>query len=1070
MSVVLSNDDKRLATKVRAFGCPGIVPLRSGKAESPVQIPYLDLLSKHVRESAPLLPDAVGEFQGRPVMYFLDATDGEPEAEERLTLQQRLANRGDHAVLAVVRPGDLTLYPLHLDRKHLNQHGLGKVIPIGDTKAPFLFQAVAAGDFDLPGRSEAADPVFTEIKTLLEKAAHDLVTQCDLDGLEVLSMTGRALFFRFLVDRRIVEDSDLDEICPAARRGSAPHDLKAVFSNAERAAQTSTWLDETFNGDLLPLVNTLSASTPQRERHRAYLKAYTHAGDESDELLFRHLEAILRGWEQLQGATQLRLLIDWDDLNFRHIPIGVLSQVYEDFSHQVDQQDSLDRSVHYTPRALAKLLVDQALGGVDSPHEARILDPSCGAGVFLVLALRELVRLRWEHDKRQHGDNAKRPGKNIIQGILHRQICGFDVSESALRLAALGLYITVIELNEITRPPSEHHAGKELQDLVLFDQRTEAERTRRGFVSGSLGEAVDSRFDEAFDVVVGNPPWTRQDGEAKIQVDEAGTLIAKRVLESRGLTELAKTYQNPGGVPDVPFLWRAMEWAKPGGIIAFAVEARLILAQSPTGTKARNALFQAVSVTGILNGSDLEETPVWKDMKMPWLLLWARNEKPDLKVHTFHLLTPVRENELCRKGEFRLDYQSAYPVPVKKVFEHGWLCKALAIGTAMDVEVMEKLITAAKRQSVKTLWKAGKKRSQLSSGRGIDLQPWKTTPAPDWLRNLPVADCAIDALSNQNLFPNNEVPTFLTRYGTGDPLECFEPHRSYDQENYRHPLVLIVRAPGESRTNRKAFRLLDRDYCFTKNYFGYSGGTHSDNALIVALLHLIAHSSLFQHFTYMHSGQIGAKRRIIDKQDIDAFPFPILENLSKEDRATTLSIADAIDAPGEKDWEAVDAFVCRLFGLTKAEQQVVKDTVTFNGPYRSVREPAALPTPLEEAKIFAQTLEQSLQPFFKVAKQKVKATVVPRIEGDWKQPWQLVTLLLDGDAWVPSSAVITNVMAEATRSAASRVVMPLPKSGLIIGLINKRRFWTRSRARLCALHIAREHLAKAFPLNTRNNA
>jgi hypothetical protein len=76
-------------------------------------------------------------------------------------------------------------------------------------------------------------------------------------------------------------------------------------------------------------------------------------------------------------------------------------------------------------------------------------------------------------------------------------------------------------------------------------------------------------------------------------------------------------------------------------------------------------------------------------------------------------------------------------------------------------------------------------------------------------------------------------------------------------------------------------------------------------------------------------------------------------------------------------------------------------------------------------------------------------------------------LVLEDDAWAPSWTLISSLMAEATRSAASRVVMPLPDGGLIIGLINKRRFWTRSRARLCALHIAREHLAAAFPLKTR---
>ena len=1057
MSVPFSTEDKRLANAVLAFGCPGIVPLHGAKAESPDQIPYLDLLSKHVRESAPLLPDAVGEFQGRPVMYFLDASDGEPDTDERLALQLRLANRGDHAVLAVVRPGDLTLYPLHLDRQHLNKYGVGRPTQVGDVKAPFLFHSVAAGEFDLPGRAKAADPVFVEIKNLLRRATEDLVVRRGMDGAEVLSMTGRALFFRFLIDRRIVQESDLQEICPAAMEGIGPHDLFAVFSTSERATQTSAWLDETFNGDLLPLVNTLTAETGPTERRKAYQAIYVKAGAASGGWAFRHLEAILRGWEQVQGITQLRLTIDWDDLNFRHIPIGVLSQVYEDFSHQVDQQDSLDRSVHYTPRTLAKLLVDQALGGLELPHEARILDPACGAGVFLVLALRELVRLRWKHDQEQLGDKARRPGKPVIQAILHRQICGFDVSESALRLAALSLYITVIELNEITRPPTEHHAGKALQDMVLFDQRTDAERRRLGFVPGSLGEAVDrDRFDGAFDVVVGNPPWTRLNDEAKAQLDEAGTRIARRILKSKGFPDMAATYRNPGGVPDLPFLWRAMEWAKPGGIIAFALEARLILTQSPTGAKARNALLQTVSITGILNGSDLEETPVWKDMKMPWILLWARNEKPDIEKHTFHLLTPVRENELANKGEFRLDYRSAYPVPVKKVIEFGWLLKALAIGTTMDVEVMEKLVGVAKRQSVCSFWETGRVRGELASTRGLDIEPRKSTKAPSWLLDLEIFDEESLDLLNFGVYPN-----FRERFGDREPNNTRRP------ENFRSPLVLIRRAPGEWREQAKSVRLTGRDLAFTKNYFGYSGGTHSEHTLIITLLHLIAHSSLFQHFTYMCSGQIGAKRRIIDKQDIDAFPFPVLDDLSNEDRANALSLADALDTLDETVLKAVDAFVCRLFGLTKAEQQVVEDTVNFNGPYRSVRERAALQTPPDEAKEFARTLEKCIQPFFKVAAQKVKAAVLPRVAGDWRQPWCFVTLLLEDDEWTPAPMLIASVMAEATRSAASRVITQLPEGGLIIGLINKRRFWTRSRARLCALHIAREHLAGAFPLNAR---
>jgi len=1010
-----------------------------------------------VQEEAGRLPDAVAEFQNKPVMYLIDAQSGEPDFAERINLQQRLANRGDHAVLAIVRPGDLTLYPLNLDRKTLNEKGAGRTIRIVDPRAPFLFDEIATGTLtDLEGQPKTSDPVFEEIKNLLDKAVNELVIAKRLDGLAVLSMTGRALFFRFLIDRRIVTDELVKDICPAAKGDPKEYRLRRAFSTPERAAQTSTWLDVTFNGDLLPLIDPLPLDSSEVKRTKAYAEVYKQAGIESGNNVFQHLEAILRGWEQVEGIQQPLLTgIDWHQLNFRHIPIGVLSQVYENFSHRVDEENATDRSVHYTPRTLAKLLVDEALAGLETPaHQAKLLDPACGAGVFLVLALRELVRRRWDADKKRLGDNARRPSKQVIEGILHNQIRGFDVSESALRLAALGLYVTVIELNEITTPPSAHHATKALQGLVLFDQRTQVERSQTGFVLGSLGDAVDGqKFNGDFDLVVGNPPWSVvNDQEQSDELDRAGTEFARRILKARGLEDAATEYANPGGVPDLPFLWRAAEWARPGGILAFALDARFILKQTRPGIIARNAWFQAMQVTGILNGSDLEKTPVWGCHDQPWILLWSRNEKPDLETQAFHLATPVREDELARRGEFRLDYKSAYQVTAKSVIDSPWLCKALSLGSTLDVEVMQKLCRAAQKLSIESFWQ----HDEPASCRGLDIKPFKSRKCPDWLIDLEVFDGESPDLLNKGRYP-----TYRERHGDR------EPKHTKSECNFKSPVVCFRRGPGETRETPKSYRLPPRKMAFSKNFFGYAAYWHSDSSLLCGLLHVIAHSQLFQHFSYMRSAQMGARKRILDKSDIDAFPFPNIQRLTKEQRNEVIRLADMLDAPGEKDWKTLDAFVGELFGLTKVEQQVVADTVTFNGPYAVVREPAMRAVPTEEASDFVRTLEQAIQPFFKGVGQKMKATLVPRMEGDWRQPWAFVTLLLNADSWTPSEKLIASLVGEASASGASRLVMPLPEGGLIIGLLNKRRFWTRSRARLCALHIAEEHLERSFPLPAR---
>lgn len=1056
MSALLSASDQLLADLVSAFGCPSIVSLRDNQKQIPDHVSYLDLLSEQVQREVVRLPDAVAEFQGKPVMYLIDAEAGEPDFAERVNLQQRLANRGDHAVLAIVRPGELVLYPLNLDRKTLNDNGIGTTVRITDPGAPFLFHQIATGTLtDLKGQPKASDPVFEEISSLLDKAVNELVLTKKLDGLAVLSMTGRALFFRFLVDRRIVTDNLIDEICPAAKGDSKAHRLKRAFSTPASAAQTSNWLDVTFNGDLLPLIDPLPLDASEAKRTKAYADVYKNAGDQSENCIFQHLEAILRGWENVEGIQQPLLTgIDWHQLNFRHIPIGVLSQVYENFSHRVDEMDSKARSVHYTPRTLAKLLVDEALAGLETPaHQAKILDPTCGAGVFLVLALRELVRRRWAADKERLGDNVRRPSKQVIESILHNQIRGFDVSESALRLAALGLYVTVIELNEITTPPSAHHATKALQGLVLFDQRTAEERTQIGFVLGSLGEAVDGKkFNGVFDVVVGNPPWSQvKDKERSGPLNRAGTEVARRVLKARGLDGVAAAYSNPGGVPDVPFLWRAAEWARPGGILAFALEARFILKQTRAGVTARNAWFQAMQVSGILNGSDLEETSVWKDMKMPWILLWSKNEKPDLETQAFHLATPVREDELAHRGEFRLDYKSAYQITAQSVLDSPWLCKALAIGSTLDVQVMEKLCLAAGIQSIGSFWA----KCNLISGNGFSLKNGNKRP-PQWLLKLPVIETN-EAMAGSLL----QSQTFAVLYGN----RKIESARA--EELYKSPLIVIPQSLGPDKDASTGFCFWNDNVCFSQSYFGYSAFGHDEARLVLSLLNVLIHSSLFRHFCYMRSSRVGASRRTFLKEDLDAFPFPHLSDLNQEQRKQALALADMLDSRRTKDLQALDAFVGSLFGLKKVEQQVVADTVNFNGPYAVVREQAMRAVPPDEAATFVRTLEQAIQPFFKAVGQRVKAGLVPRLEGDWQQPWAFVTLLLDGDTWVPSEKLITSLVGEASASAASRLVMPLPEGGLIIGLLNKRRFWTRSRARLCALHIAEEHLGRCFPLPTR---
>ena len=642
----------RLERELSRIGCPELITLE-GPADA-AHLNYLDLMGGRIDSS--LRPDAIAEFQGRPVLYIIDnMNEGAPVSDAQMRdLGQILANRSEHAVLGVVRPGELTLYPVSLDRAALEAAD-PVAFSLSDAD-PLLFQSLATGAITLEGQATAPDYVFDEI--------HDLLTQADaalaghVSPLEVLSVAGRALFFQFLHDRRIILPQELHEICPKAK------DLKDVFTDAERAAATSCWLDETYNGDLLPLVDEVVHADPGK-RLAAYRKFFREADAKTDGKIFLHLQAIMRGWKHL-GDSTFQTRIDWDDFDFAHIPIGVLSQVYETFSRRWDDKYADETSVHYTPKNIAHLLVQEALAGLKNPHDAVILDPACGAGAFLVLAFRHLVRLHWEK-------LAQRPDKNAIQRILYNQIRGFDISKSALRLAALALYITAIEVNGTTRPPKILKFPRPLQGEVLFNfHQSDADARAKTFVLGSLSPDVPAHFNGQFDVVLGNPPWTRLRSKATTAAEKAAdrarlakinrafTDITKRVLKSRNLSDFdCDSYENPDNNPDLPFVWRASEWAKPGGIIAMALPARVILKQSDAGVLARTAILRGLTVTGILNGSDLEKTPVWRNTDLPFLLMFARNATAP-EGHQFQFMTPLRESSLqARRISARLSICTA---------------------------------------------------------------------------------------------------------------------------------------------------------------------------------------------------------------------------------------------------------------------------------------------------------------------------------------------------------------------------------------------------------------------------
>ena len=995
---------EQIEKHLKAFGVPP--PLCFNDGESPELINYLDLITKREQK---ILPEAVVEYQSRPVLYIVDnarlSVAPEKRRDELLNIKQTLANRGELAYICVLRPGQLEVYPIDLKKK------LEGKIQVFENKvgSQTFFQSLALDTSKVTTKSNP-DYIYNRIFELLDKSSNHLVSACNLPKTDVLSLIGRALFFRFLMDRNIIVDGDLKEICPEAKK------YEDCFSCPENTASTSAWLDRTFNGDLLPL--------PYKGNKQYFCKINKQTNGD----VFHHLSAIIFGAEPSGSGYQLHL---WKDFDFSYIPVGLLSQVYESFSTRWDPH-SKSTSIHYTPRSIAGYLVDEAFSSMDKPAKATVLDPAVGAGIFLVLSFKRLVAETWKTE-------GIRPNSKKIQTILYDQLCGFDINESALKLAALSLYLTAIELDANPRPPKKMKFPLSLREKVLFYVRQSTDNID-GPVIGSMGGHLGSAHQNKYDLVIGNPPWTKLKSEYFDLADQY-TQVVRKVAKDRGLDDIAKEYANPDRNPDLPFIWKSMEWAKPDGTIALALPSRILFKQSSVGKKAREAMFSAVQVTGILNCSNLSDTKIWPKMGQPFCLFFAKNSLPD-NDHLFHYVSPRVESTLNSNGHLRINYSSSEAVQAIKIKQEPWLLKTLSIGTALDVSIIRKIFTNTET-SIREYWDTNKK--HLVSSTGYQIKKKQIQYDASAMKGYPDLN---DESAISSFFLDITKLTDFQKDTLNRPrsIKCYQP-----------PLLLLRKSPSEDIRDGKTLLSLNR-VAYNESYYGYSGYDHPHVEELIRYLYLIVYSILFKYYILNISPEFAVERRGFQKRDFDELPFVPIEKLNDNDRKKIWVLSEKLAQDDLKPFDEIDKLICKIYGLDDSDIEVIKDTIEVGMPFKLSRKIAEAPPTKNQISNFVTCLTKQLQPFFKIVDQMILIEVMDQDLSNFEQPWRFIKITTNKEQPDQYSAETIGSLIEIANDRGSSQIIIKEEYGLLIGVLNQYRYWTKSRARLCSLDILRNHM------------
>jgi len=263
----------------------------------------------------------------------------------------------------------------------------------------------------------------------------------------------RCLFIRFLEDR--AGRNDLKKVLSVRRR---PKDLAQLFD----------FYNGLLNGDIFK-----KRDIPE----------------DIDPRIMNELDSIFG--ETYTYITFQKTLVPY---NFEKIPIILISNIYEKFLAEGKEKEGIvftpENVVEYT---INKILADKRIIEEIENGNISILDPACGSGVFLVKFLEKIIQIKEKAKIRKLSLDEK---ADIVKNCLY----GIDKNNDALRIAALSLYLKIIE-NETPEIINEKLFRSNGQHFMFPGLRE-----NRNLVEGD--SLFDPIFDQKrFDVIVGNPPW-----------------------------------------------------------------------------------------------------------------------------------------------------------------------------------------------------------------------------------------------------------------------------------------------------------------------------------------------------------------------------------------------------------------------------------------------------------------------------------------------------------------------------------------------------------------------------------
>jgi N-6 DNA Methylase len=526
----------------------------------------------------------------------------------------------------------------------------------------------------------------------------------------------------------------------------------------------------------------------------------------------------------VEARTLGRQRFLWEQYSFQHLPVEVISRIYQRFV-------SDGRGAFYTPPILATMLLDHGLPYHKLRGDERILDPSCGSGIFLVGAFKRLVNV-WRH---RHGGKA--PSVASLKKILRESIFGIELHPGAVNLAAFSLALAICDAlkpnviwNQLQFDPV---LGTNLLGGDFFELFDEGEplpllHPRRW--------PTNEGWPGFFDLIIGNPPF-----ESSLTAE--GKAVDAFLVKRRG--------KLPDHQAAYLFLEQASKLINENG--------RLCLLQ-PSGflynrktARFRKNFFRQVNCEEILDFTSIRKLFDGADTKT--IAIHARGVSPDQRLEmkegrqrSILHLTFRRTFSTTQRIGFELDHYDRHRIRQADAEKSLFIWRINLLGGGRLVEMSERFA------SMRTLSDYIKSKG-WKYGEGFTVG--NERHEVDFLNGLP--DLPTEALTDEGIDESAIGKIAATRFENPRNLDLFSSPLIVIKEHADLPL-------GYWTKSSLAFR---------DQIIGIHAEASEETELRSLYETIKRRRRLYQFCCLLNGSKVLVdKATAILKQDIDALPFP----------------------------------------------------------------------------------------------------------------------------------------------------------------------------------------------------